>query len=140
MAGARVHCDLIFLFIAVETFAKHVDLGLRRAVIDAPDVYRTHFMLGAWKFYLKRKREAEQHYQRAMGMYDRDPYVYYSLGQEYLNARMYRSAEPLFRKVLEIDSTIVEARARLAMVLAEQDEWAEGQIGDEPLRHPVREV
>ena len=106
---------------------KNNDALFEASVIDAPDVYRTHFMLGAWKFYLKRKREAEQHYQRAMGMYDRDPYVYYSLGQEYLNARMYRSAEPLFRKVLEIDSTIVEARARLAMVLAEQDEWAEAE-------------
>lgn len=106
---------------------KNNDALFDTSVIDAPGVYRTHFMLGAWKFHLKRKREAEREYQLAMGLYDKDPYVYYSLGQEYLNARMYRAAAPLFRKVLEIDTNIVEARARLAMVLAELDQWPEAK-------------
>jgi hypothetical protein len=96
-------------------------------IVDAPNVYRSHYMLGAWKFHLKRKVEGEREYQRAMELYDRDPYVYYSLGQEYLTAGMYKSAVPLFQKALEVDSTVTEARARLALALVELKRFDEAE-------------
>jgi protein O-mannosyl-transferase len=97
-------------------------------IVDAPNVYRSHYMLGAWKFHLKRKVEGEREYQRAMELYDRDPYVYYSLGQEYLTAGMYKSAVPLFAKALEVDSTVTEARARLALALVQLERYDEAEI------------
>ncbi|MEO5568309.1 MAG: tetratricopeptide repeat protein [Gemmatimonadaceae bacterium] len=89
------------------------------AVIDAPNVYRSHYMLGAWQFHLKLRGQGEKSYRRAMAMYDRDPYVYYSLGQEYLTAGVYHAAVPLFQKALDVDTNVVEARARLALALVQ---------------------
>ncbi|HET9426614.1 MAG TPA: tetratricopeptide repeat protein [Gemmatimonadaceae bacterium] len=106
---------------------KDNDTLFNAGVHDQPNVYRTHYMLGAWKFHLKRKVEGERSYQRAMELYDRDPYVFYSLGQEYLTAGMYRSAVPLFRKTLEVDSNVVEARARLALALIELGQGEEAE-------------
>ena len=39
----------------------------RQAVIDAPRVYRAHFMLGALDFEHKRKRDGEAEYRKALG-------------------------------------------------------------------------
>lgn len=106
---------------------KDNDTLFNSAVIDAPNVYRSHYMLGAWKFHLLRKVEGERSYQKAMELYDRDPYVYYSLGQEYLTAGMYKSAVPLFEKTLEVDTNVVEARARLALALVQLNRLDEAE-------------
>ena len=94
-------------------------------VIDAPYVYRSHFMLGAWKLSQKRKVEGEREYRLAMALYDKDPYVYYSLGEEYRLWGIYDPAIAMFRKALEVDTTMFEARARLALSLAALGRWPE---------------
>ena len=98
---------------------KDNDTLFAQSVEDAPFVYRSHFLLGAWKFSRKQKVEGERLYRVAMSMYDRDPYVYFSLGQEYLMAAKYAPAAEYFRRTLQIDPSIVEARARLAVCLVE---------------------
>jgi hypothetical protein len=95
------------------------------SVIDAPYVYRTHFMLGAWKLSQKRKVEGEREYRLAMALYDKDPYVYYSLGEEYREWSMYEPAIAMFRHALDVDTTMYEARARLALSLAGLGRWDE---------------
>jgi hypothetical protein len=42
------------------------DTLFSQAVLDAPESYRAHYMLGAWKFEQGRKQEGEQHYRRAI--------------------------------------------------------------------------
>lgn len=99
-------------------------------IVDAPNVYRSHYVLGAWRFGQKRKIEGERLYMRAIELYDRDPYVFMGMGQEYQNFGMYRPSIPQFRRVLEIDSTFVEARAALGLsltMIGQYDE-AEAQV------------
>jgi hypothetical protein len=97
------------------------------SVADAPNVYRSHYILGAWHFQKKRKILGQQSLERAIALYDRDPYVYLGLGQEYLNFHMYRSSIPYFRRVLEIDSTMVDARSALALALTMVGEYDEAE-------------
>jgi tetratricopeptide (TPR) repeat protein len=107
---------------------KDNDTLFAQAIIDAPNVYRSHYVLGAWRFNHQQKVEGERHFFRAMELYDRDPYVYMGLGQEYLNFRMYRPSVAQFRKVLAIDSTFVEARAGLALALTMTGSYDEAEI------------
>jgi hypothetical protein len=97
-------------------------------VLDAPNVYRSHYVLGAWEFQQKRKVRGEQLYRRAIELYDRDPYVFMGMGQEYLNFGMHRPSVPYFRRVLVIDSTFVEARAAMAIALTMLGEYDEAEV------------
>ena len=97
------------------------------AIVDAPYVYRAHYMLGAWEFQKLHKVTGEKHYLRAIQLYDRDPYVFFGLGQEYLNFNMYRSSVPYFRRVLELDPAMVEGRARLALALTMLGQYDEAE-------------
>jgi tetratricopeptide (TPR) repeat protein len=99
-------------------------------------VYRSHYVLGAWRFNHKQKVEGERLFFRAMELYDRDPYVYMGLGQEYVNFGMYRPSVAQFRKVLAIDSTFVEARAGLAVALTMIGEYDEAEL---QVRRALRE-
>jgi hypothetical protein len=94
-------------------------------VVDAPYVYRSHFMLGAWHMSRRHMIVGEREYQIAMSLYDKDPYVYYSLGEEYRQFGMYKAAITNFRRALEVDTTMFEARARLALSLAGLGRWSE---------------
>ena len=98
------------------------------SVADAPNVYRSHYILGAWHFQKKRKILGEKSLLRAIELYDRDPYVFLGLGQEYLNFYMYRSSVPYFRRVLEIDSTMVDARSALTLALTMLGEYDEAEM------------
>jgi hypothetical protein len=92
-------------------------------VEDAPYVYRSHFMLGAWRMSQKRKVQGEREYFYAMSLYEKDPYLFYSLGEEYRQFYMYHHAVEMYRKALDADSTIYEARARMAIALAGEGDW-----------------
>jgi hypothetical protein len=98
------------------------------SVEDAPYVYRSHYVLGVWRFNQLKKIQGEQLFMRAIQLFDRDPYLYWGLGQEYINFKMYRPAIPQLRKVLEIDSTFVEARAGLALALTMAGQYAEAEV------------
>ena len=63
----------------------------------------------------------------AMTLYQEDPYVYFELGQQYLNAHEYGAAATLFRRSLQCDSTFTIGRGRLAVALAELNQWPEAQ-------------
>ena len=104
------------------------------APVDAPNVYRPHYMLGAWRFGQKRKVQAEAHYRRSIELYDHDPYVFYSLGQQYLTVGMFNSAVTQFRSALILDSAMTEARARLAVALMYLGQY------DEAERHALQAI
>jgi len=106
------------------------------AVIDAPNVYRAPYLLGALRFSQKRKSDGERYLRQAIQLYDRDPYVYMGMGQEYINFGMYRPSIPQFRRVLEIDSNFVEARAGLGMALTMTGQYDEAEA---QIRRALRE-
>ena len=94
-------------------------------MLDAPDVYRSHYMRGMWKFEQRQMIEGERELLIAMSLYKEDPHLYFDLGQQYLNANRYRAAATLFRRSLERDSTFTMGRGRLAVALAELNQWPE---------------
>jgi tetratricopeptide (TPR) repeat protein len=107
---------------------KDNDTLFSAGVVDAPNVYRAHYVLGAWHFQQKRKVLGERYYMRSLELYDRDPYVYLNLGLEYENFGMYRSAVPYMRRVLALDSTFVEARSALALALTMTGQYDEAEM------------
>lgn len=106
---------------------KSNDTLFDRAVLDAPGVYRSHYMRGIWKFERGQMVEGEREMRAAMSLYQDDPYVYFELGQQYLNAHEYGAAATLFRRSLQCDSTFTIGRGRLAVALAELNQWPEAQ-------------
>ncbi len=104
---------------------KDNDTLFAATVVDAPFVYRSHFMLGAHKLNQRRMIEGEREYQAAIALYDRDPFVFYSLAEEYRLAGMHKAAVANYRRALAVDSTMYEAHARLALSLAGLERWPE---------------
>jgi hypothetical protein len=105
---------------------KNNDTLFENAVVDAPGVYRSHFMLGLTRFREKRMIQGEREIQIAFALYE-DPYIHFELGQEYLDAHMFGAAATQFRRSLEFDSTYTVARVRLAIALVELHEWPEAK-------------
>jgi protein O-mannosyl-transferase len=106
---------------------KNNEILLDTAVRDAPAVYRSHYMRGAWKFEQGQMVEGEREMRAAMSLYQDDPYVYFELGQQYLNAHDYAAAAALFRRSLQCDSSFTIGRVRLAVALSELNDWPEAQ-------------
>jgi hypothetical protein len=102
---------------------KNNDTLFERAVIDAPDVYRSHYMLGSLRFNEGRKAEGEREFKTAIALYDRDPAIFYLLGEEYRAAGNIQSAAEMYGRGVEADSTRPEIRARLALAYAELGRW-----------------
>jgi tetratricopeptide (TPR) repeat protein len=69
--------------------------------------------------------KGEREYQQSIAMYDKDPFVFYSLGEEYRQVGMYKAAIAMFQRAIQVDTTMFEARARLALSYAGLGRWAE---------------
>jgi tetratricopeptide (TPR) repeat protein len=76
-----------------------------QGVLDAPDSYRAHYVLGTYLFENKRRRDGEMHYRRALELFPYDPVVLFSLADEYRLAGKCEPAIPLFRSAFEIAYT-----------------------------------
>ena len=97
-----------------------------QAVVDAPQSYRAHYMLGAWMFETKRKQEGEHHYRRAIKLFPYDPFMSYNLAMQYQISGMYAQAIPLYRWAFEIAPHFREGEGRenLALCLANTNQAA----------------
>jgi protein O-mannosyl-transferase len=75
----------------------------RQAVVDAPESYRAHFMLGTHLFEQQRKTEGERHYRIAMRLFPYDPLMAYALAEQYRGAGMCAPAIPLYEWYFELE-------------------------------------
>jgi len=100
-----------------------------QAIVDAPESYRAHYMLGAWFFETGRKKEGEHHYRRALQLFPYDPFMSYNLAQQYQSAGMFLAAIPLYRWAFEINPQFHEGqgRANLALCLIDAREPAQAR-------------
>ena len=100
-----------------------------QAVVDAPQSYRAHYMLGAWMFETKRKKEGEHHYRRALALFPYDPFMSYNLALQYQISGMYGAAIPLYRWAFEIAPHFREGEGRenLALCLANTNRATEAR-------------
>lgn len=69
----------------------------RQAVIDSPDAYRAHFMLGTFAFEQNDKALGEAEYHRALRLFPYDPGMSYSLAEQYRQSHMCKEAIPFYR-------------------------------------------
>lgn len=126
------------------------DTLFKQAIIDVPESYRAHYMLGAWMFEQGLKKEGEQHYRRAIHLFPYDPFMSYNLAQQYQFAGMFRAAIPMYRWSFEIAPEFREGqgRANLALCLIDAQLPAEAReqafigmrLGGAPLRRMRRIV
>jgi protein O-mannosyl-transferase len=96
----------------------------QNAVMDAPDSYRAHYMLGAWSFDQKRQRVGEAEYKKAMALFPYDPNVAYSLAEQYRRKALCRPAVPLYRWSRAIDPEFPFGRIAEASCLLELGDFA----------------
>ena len=126
------------------------DTLFNQAVLDVPESYRAHYMLGAWRFEQGRKKEGELHYRRAIHLFPYDPFMSYNLAQQYQFAGMFQAAIPMYRWSFEIAPTFREGqgRANLALCLIDARQYDEAReqaligmrLGGAPLRRMRRIV
>jgi tetratricopeptide (TPR) repeat protein len=100
-----------------------------QAVVDAPESYRAHYMLAAWMFDTKRKKEGEHHYRRALALFPYDPFMSYNLALQYQMSGMYAAAIPLYRWTFDLAPHFREGEGRenLAICFANMNQAAEAR-------------
>lgn len=119
LAGALV--ALIALGLARSVTRNRVwrdnDRLFRRGVVDAPDSYRAHFLLGHHLFDQGLESEGEAHYREAIRLFPHDPYVAYDLAEKYRAANLCERAIPLYRWLYDNDPTFPFGRVAFATCL-----------------------
>lgn len=97
---------------------KDNDTLFRQSVVDAPDSYRAHFLLGQHFFEQKRHHYGEQHLRRAIELFP-DPVVMFDLAEHYREARWCEPAIPLYRTAFAMASNMRVSQYGLAVCLLE---------------------
>jgi hypothetical protein len=95
-----------------------------QSVLDSPNAYRAHFMLGAWSFEKNRMRLGEAEYKKALALFPYDPSVSYSLAERYRSVGLCRPAVPLYRWTRGLDPDYPVGRTALAECLLADSDYA----------------
>src|SRR6185503_11620075 len=108
---------------------KDNDTLFRQAIVDAPESYRAHYMLGAWLFERRRLLEGEHHYRQALRLFPYDPYMSFNLGQQYQLVGMCDPALTMYRWTYETqpDFEVGRSRYSYAKCLLRKKEFAEAR-------------
>lgn len=86
-----------------------------QSVIDAPDSYRAHHMLGQMYFERGDKAAGERHLRRAVELFPHDPVVLYGLAEEYRKVGWCPPAIPLYRSAFAIAPNMRKSQYGLAV-------------------------
>ncbi|HEX3867925.1 MAG TPA: tetratricopeptide repeat protein [Gemmatimonadaceae bacterium] len=103
------------------------DTLFRRAVVDAPDSYRAHYMLGAWYFENKRKRDGEAEYRHALHLFPYDPYLSYNMAEQYRSVGLCDAAIPLYKWTQSLDPKFPLGHTSFASCLLEKGRFDEAK-------------
>jgi protein O-mannosyl-transferase len=93
---------------------KDNDTLFRQSVLDAPDSYRAHFLLGQHFFEQKRHHYGERHLRRALELFP-DPVVMFDLAEHYREARWCGPAIPLYQTAFAMASNMRVSQYGLAI-------------------------
>ena len=99
----------------------------RQSVVDSPDSYRAHYMLGAWAFANQHKREGEAEYLRAMRLFPYDPNLAFSLGEQYRFMGLCEQANRYYAWSLALEPTLWMGRREYALCLMAGGRYAEAK-------------
>lgn len=89
----------------------------RQGILDSPESYRAHFMLGVYLFEIKRLTEGETHYRHAIQLFPYDPVVPYALAEQYRGAGRCEPAIAFYRALYALKSDANRGRVGLAACL-----------------------
>jgi protein O-mannosyl-transferase len=103
------------------------DTLFRRAVIDAPYSYRAHYMLGAWHFENKQRRDGEVEYRKALHLFPYDPFLSYNMAEQYRQFGLCSAALPLYRWTNSLDPNFPLGHTAFAMCLLDQGDFDEAK-------------
>jgi hypothetical protein len=103
------------------------DRLFRQAVVDSPDAYRAHYMLGAWHFENQRKREGEVEYRRALNLFPYDPFLSYNMAEQYRMVGLCGPALPLYRWTFGLDANFPLGRGNFAWCLVNEGHYDEAR-------------
>jgi hypothetical protein len=98
-----------------------------QAVIDSPSAYRAHYMLGAWAFENKRKREGETEYRKALSLFPYDPFLSYNMAEQYRLVGLCGPAIPLYRWTHGLDAHFPLGHGAFAWCLLNEGFYAEAR-------------
>jgi hypothetical protein len=129
MVGVGVCAGLVVAGVARSVQRTRVwhdnDTLFRQAVIDSPRGYRAHYMLGAWNFENKRKRDGEAEYRKALNLFPYDPFLSYNLAEQYRLVGLCAPALPMYRWTFDLDRNFPLGRTAYSWCLLH-----EGRYGD----------
>lgn len=91
-----------------------------QSVVDAPDSYRAHHMLGQLYFERGDRARGEQHLRRALELFPHDPVVAYNLAEQYRKAGWCKPAIPLYRSAFAIATAMRKSQYGLAVCQLEE--------------------
>jgi hypothetical protein len=109
------------------TVWRNNDRLFHQAVIDSPAAYRAHYMLGAWAFENKRRREGETEYHKALSLFPYDPFLSYSMAEQYRFAGLCGPAVPLYRWTQGLDPKFPLGHGAFAWCLLNEGSYDEAK-------------
>jgi protein O-mannosyl-transferase len=98
----------------------------KQSVIDAPDSYRVHFLLGAWDIEKKRKREGEAELRLGIRLFPYDASAPLNLAEAYRQSGMCAAALPLYQWARALAPSS-PGRTEYAWCLLDQGKYAESK-------------
>jgi len=118
----------------------------RQAVIDSPRAYRAHYMLGAWAFENKRKREGEAEFRKALNLFPYDPFLSYNMAERYRDTGLCSAALPMYEWTFGLDDKFPLGHTAYSWCLLHEGRYEESRSkakealrfgGDEQLLHQI---
>jgi len=104
------------------------DTLFRRAVVDSPNGYRPHYMLGSWLFQHSHMREGEAQYKIALKLFPYDPYMTFNLAEQYRKFGLCAPAIPFYRWTWDLDPDFPMGRTQLATCLLEVGQYDSAKV------------
>lgn len=98
-----------------------------QAVVDSPDSYRAHYMLGAYYYEQKQNRIGEIQYHRAMELFPYDPFLAFNMAEQYRKFGMCSAAVPLYRWSRGLRPDFPMGRSAFAECLLQLGQYAEAK-------------
>jgi protein O-mannosyl-transferase len=103
------------------------DRLFHQAVIDAPNDYRAHYMLGAHYFETKRGTEGEREYRRALELFPYDPYIAFNLAEQYRGKGLCKPALGLYEWALRVEPEFNVGHTEYAWCLLNEEKYDEAK-------------
>jgi hypothetical protein len=103
------------------------DTLTRQSVIDAPDSYRTHFMLGAHLFSIGDLAGGEREYRRAIDLFPQDRLMAYAFAEQLRTSGKCDAAVPIYRWLFEAQPDSRRGHIGYAACMLQRHEYTEAR-------------